>query len=174
MIAIKHRPLRDFLPPSPTGVDERDLSTVEAEQDEEAPTMTRQEARELMFWQDMGQKSGEKSHRLLFYASKDDAESKRGSMTYGRVSKDAGSSKWFVEDGDSFTSLADAKRQAVDLALDRAEREGYITVRHPSEFDATLRACAKQLARVALADAQAESWRQLQAGITALFNGVKP
>lgn len=41
-----------------------------------------------------------------------------------------------------------------------------ITVRHPSEFDATLRACAKQLDRVALAEAQA--------GIAALFNGVKP
>lgn len=34
------------------------------------------------------------------------------------------------------------------------------------EFDATLRACAKQLDRVALAEAQA--------GITALFNGAKP
>lgn len=34
------------------------------------------------------------------------------------------------------------------------------------EFDATLRACAKQLDRVALAEAQA--------GIAALFNGVKP
>lgn len=34
------------------------------------------------------------------------------------------------------------------------------------EFDATLRACARQLGRVAQAEAQA--------GITALFNGVKP
>lgn len=49
-----------------------------------------------------------------------------------------------------------------------------ITVRHPSEFDATLRACAKQLARVALAEAEAVHWKQLQAGIAALFNGVKP
>jgi len=49
-----------------------------------------------------------------------------------------------------------------------------ITVRHPSEFDATLRACAKQLDRVALAEAQAVHWKQLQAGIAALFNGVKP
>lgn len=49
-----------------------------------------------------------------------------------------------------------------------------ITLRCPREFNATLRACAKQLGRVAQADAQAESWRQLQAGIAALFNGVKP
>jgi len=49
-----------------------------------------------------------------------------------------------------------------------------ITLHCPSAFDATLRACAKQLDRVALAEAEAESWRQLQAGITALFNGVKP
>lgn len=49
-----------------------------------------------------------------------------------------------------------------------------ITLHCPSAFDATLRACAKQLDRVALAEAQAESWKQLQAGIAALFNGVKP
>lgn len=49
-----------------------------------------------------------------------------------------------------------------------------ITLHCPSAFDETLRACAKQLDRVALAEAEAESWRQLQAGITALFNGVKP
>jgi hypothetical protein len=28
--------------------------------------------------------------------------------------------------------------------------------------------------RLRLAEAQAESWKQLQAGIAALFNGVKP
>lgn len=55
-----------------------------------------------------------------------------------------------------------------------AEALVQITLRHPSEFDATLHACAKQLNRVALAEAQAESWKQLQAGITALFNGAKP
>jgi hypothetical protein len=49
-----------------------------------------------------------------------------------------------------------------------------ITVRHPSEFDATLRASAKQLGRIELAEAQAVHWKQLQAGIAALFNGVKP
>lgn len=49
-----------------------------------------------------------------------------------------------------------------------------ITLLFPSEFDATLRACAKQLDRVALAEAEAVHWKQLQAGIAALFNGVKP
>lgn len=37
------------------------------------------------------------------------------------------------------------------------------------EFDATLRACAKQLDRVALAEAEAQA-----ESIAALFNGAKP
>lgn len=49
-----------------------------------------------------------------------------------------------------------------------------ITLRLPSEFEATLRACAKQLGRIPQAEAEAVHWKQLQAGIAALFNGVKP
>jgi len=46
-------------------------------------------------------------------------------MRYGEVERYTGG-KWEVYGGGRFDSLTDAKREAVDLALIRLQRDGYI------------------------------------------------
>lgn len=92
----------------------------------------------LLHWQDMGQADGVRAHVLRFYESAADMEAKRGVMTYGRVTAQAGG-RWYVdadcavleksaadEISRGFTGLREAKHAAHMVAMERLVRDGYV------------------------------------------------
>lgn len=93
---------------------------------QDTPKLTRDEAKKLMEWQDMGQSGGVKTHRLFFYASQADKDAKRGRMNVASVSKDASASKWSVEGGPDFAMLGAAKKAAEEVGMARAVSDGFV------------------------------------------------
>ena len=92
--------------------------------------LTRTQAIAQMIWVDLGQTNNIQTHALKFYESVSCMESKTGEMRYGTVWRYAGEKIWRVEtlDGVSLRceGLASAKVSALDLAIARLERDGYV------------------------------------------------
>lgn len=95
--------------------------------DEPIPAVTEAQARKQFEWRNMGQKDGTKSHRLYWFEREADKGTGQA-MGYGEVSLYPGASGWKIEDGDgtSYKSLADAKAAAIDEAMPRLLKNGYV------------------------------------------------
>lgn len=93
----------------------------------ETPKLSQAEARELMEWQDLGQKGGIKTHVLTFYESKADKDAKRGRMVVATVTKEADAKQWVVEaTGERMTMLGAAKKKAEEAGMARAVADGFV------------------------------------------------
>lgn len=100
----------------------------QAEQENESPKLTTDEAKAMMEWQDMGQRAGVKTHSLHFYESQANKDANRGRMTLVNVTKgDKSASNWFVDGDDKpFAVLGMAKKRAEELGMLRAISDGFV------------------------------------------------
>lgn len=115
----------------------------------ETPKLTQAEAKDLMEWQDLGQKDGIKTHILTFYESKADKDAKRGRMVVATVTKEADSKNWVVEGTDDrLAMLAMAKKKAEEAGMARAVADGFVepAATPMSKYDAEARAYGYQVA----------------------------
>lgn len=94
----------------------------------DTPKLTQSEAKELMEWQDLGQKDGVKTHALTFYESQADKDAKRGRMIVAKVTKgDRSASNWMVDGDDKpLAVLGMAKKRAEDAGMARLVADGYV------------------------------------------------
>ena len=93
----------------------------------ETPKLTQAEAKDLMEWQDLGQKDGIKTHILTFYESKADKDAKRGRMTVATVSKEVDSKTWVLEsNGEKYAMLGFAKKRAEEAGMAKAVADGFV------------------------------------------------
>ena len=115
----------------------------------ETPKLTQAEAKELMEWQDLGQKDGIKTHILTFYESKADKDAKRGRMTVATVSKEVDSKTWVLEsNGEKYAMLGFAKKRAEEAGMARAVADGFVepAATPMGKYDAEARAYGYQVA----------------------------
>ena len=112
----------------PQSIAKRLQKAAEVPAQAEDEKLTPAQAKELMVWQDMGQKDGVKTHTIYFYESQADKDAKRGRMAMATVTLgDRSATNWMVEgDDQAFSALAMAKKRAEEIALAKAVADGYV------------------------------------------------
>lgn len=140
----------------------------------DTPKLAQAEAKELMSWQDLGQKGGVRTHELTFYESQADKDAKRGRMSLVRLTKgDRSSTHWQIDGNDrKFAMLGVAKKAAEEVGMARAVSDGFVQA--PTQAAATKPQAAPAPApEVSAPTKPAPTESPNAAGLEAIFEGLQ-